>query len=190
MQKERLNRKYLPFVIGTLIWGITVLWINFHGAQWYNFDMFADACVAKRMAEQHTFFPKDWLFGNQYYIIATPAVTALFYGILRNSVQSMACASSLMFLLILLCFLWSFRPVLSKPALWTGLFCMAGSTILGDSISSSTYGFQILYTMASYYACYLLVILLHLGIWIRMGKRMTVSPLLIALALGASFSWP
>ena len=188
MQKDHLNRKYLPFVIGTLIWGITVLWINFHGAQWYNFDMFADACVAKRMAEQHTFFPKDWLFGNQYYIIATPAVTALFYGILRNSVQSVACASSLMFLLILLCFLWSFRPALSKTALWTGLFCMAGATILGDSISSSTYGFQILYTMASYYACYLLALLLHLGIWIRMGKRMTVSPLLIALALAASLT--
>ena len=50
MQTERLNRKYLPFVIGTLIWGITVLWVNFHGAQWYNFDMFADASVAKRMA--------------------------------------------------------------------------------------------------------------------------------------------
>ena len=58
-----LNRKYLPFVIGTLIWGITVLWVNFHGAQWYNFDMFADASVAKRMAEQRTLFPKDWLFG-------------------------------------------------------------------------------------------------------------------------------
>ena len=52
MQIERLSRKYLPFVIGTLIWGITVLWVNFHGAQWYNFDMFADASVAKRMAER------------------------------------------------------------------------------------------------------------------------------------------
>ena len=38
MQTERLNRKYLLFVIGTLIWGITVLWVNFHGAQWYNFE--------------------------------------------------------------------------------------------------------------------------------------------------------
>ena len=60
MQKDQLNRKkYLPFVIGTLIWGVTVLWINFHGAQWFNYDMFADASVAKRMAEQHSFFPKD-----------------------------------------------------------------------------------------------------------------------------------
>lgn len=188
MQTERLNRKFLPFVIGTLIWGITVLWINFHGAQWYNFDMFADASVAKRMAEQHTLFPKDWLFGNQYYIIATPAVSALFNGIFHNSVFSMACASSLMFLLNLLCFTWSFRPILSKPALMAGLFCMAGATILGDSISSSTYGFQILHTMASYYACYLLVILLHLGIWVRFGKTMPVSPLLIVLSLAASFA--
>lgn len=188
MQTERLSRKYLPFVIGTLIWGITVLWVNFHGAQWYNFDMFADASVAKRMAEQHTLFPKNWLFGNQYYVIATPAIAALFCGIFRNSVFSMACASSLMFLLILLTYYWSFRPILSKPALWTGVFCMAGATILGDSISSSTYGFQILYTMASYYACYLLVILLHLGIWGRFGKAMRVSPVLIGLALAASLA--
>ena len=188
MQTERLNRKYLLFVIGTLIWGITVLWVNFHGAQWYNFDMFADASVAKRMAEQHTLFPKDWLFGNQYYIIATPVLAALFNGIFHNSVFSMACASSLMFLLILLCYTWSFRPILSKPALMAGLFCMAGATILGDSISSSTYGFQILYTMASYYACYLLVILLHLGIWVRFEKAMPVSPLLIVSALTASFA--
>lgn len=188
MQTKRLNRKYLPFVIGTLIWGITVLWVNFHGAQWYNFDMFADAGVAKRMAEQHTLFPKDWLFGNQYYIIATPAVAALFHGIFHNSVLSMAWASSLMFLLTLLCFTWSFRPILSKPALMAGLFCMAGATILGDSISSSTYGFQILYTMASYYACYLLAILLHLGIWVRFEKKKPVSPLLIVLALAASFA--
>lgn len=188
MQKEHLNRKYLPFVIGTLIWGITVLWINFHGAQWFNFDMFADAAVAKRMAEQHSFFPKDWLFGNQYYIIATPAVGALFYNIFHNSVLSLASASSFMFLLILLCFRWSFCPILSKTALWVGMFCMAGTTILGDSISSSTYGFQILYTMASYYACYLLVLLLHLGIWIRMEKKMPVSPLFIISALAASFA--
>ena len=94
MQTERLSRKYLPFVIGTLIWGITVFWVNFHGAQWYNFDMFADASVAKRMAEQHTLFPENWLFGNQYYVIATPAIAALFCGIFRNSVFSMACASS------------------------------------------------------------------------------------------------
>lgn len=188
MQIERLSRKYLPFVIGTLIWGITVLWVNFHGAQWYNFDMFADASVAKRMAEQHTLFPKEWVFGNQYYVIATPAIAALFCGIFRNSVFSMACASSLMFLMILLTYYWSFRPILSKPALWTGVFCMAGATILGDSISSSTYGFQILYTMASYYACYLLVILLHLSIWVRFGKARMVSPVLIGLALAASLA--
>ena len=81
MQRQCLNRKYLPFVIGTLIWGITVLWVNFHGAQWYNFDMFADASVAKRMAEQNIIFSKDWLLGTQYFIIATPVWAALIISI-------------------------------------------------------------------------------------------------------------
>ena len=138
------------------------------------------AIKMKQMGE--VFLPKG------IYVIATPAIAALFCGIFRNSVFSMACASSLMFLLILLTYYWSFRPILSKSALWTGVFCMTGATILGDSISSSTYGFQILYTMASYYACYLLVILLHLSIWVRFGKARMVSPVLIGLALAASLA--
>jgi len=131
--------------------------------------MFADASVAKRMADQHTLFPKDWLFGNQYYVIATPAVAALFCSAFHNSVFSMACASSLMFLLIL-ADLW--MELLSN-SVETGVLDRpsdAGATILRERKSDFNYGFQVLYTMASYYACYLLVILLHLGIWVRFEK--------------------
>ena len=188
MRETRLKKEYLPFALGTLIWVITVLWINFHGAQWYNFDMYADADVARRMAEQNTLFPRDWIFGNQYYVIATPVVASLFYHACHNSVLAMSFASSLMFCLILLCCVWSFRPIFSAQALWVGLFCMAGGTLLGDSISSSTYGFQILYTMASYYACYLLVIVLHIGIWVRLRKNRRLSPVFPVLALMGSFA--
>ena len=188
MWKERLKREYLPFALGTLIWALTVIWVNFHGVQWFNFDMYADAEVAKRMAEQHTLFPENWIFGNQYYVIATPAVAALFYHIVPDSVCAMACASTLMYALILMSFVWCFMPIVSTQALWAGLFCMAGATLLGDSISSSTYGFQVLYTMASYYACYLLVILLHVGIWMRILKGIRVSMLAVIPTLAAVFA--
>lgn len=188
MRTDRTKKEYIPFVLGSLIWALTVVWINFHGAQWYNFDMFADASFARRAAEQNTLFPQDWIFGNQYYVIATPAVASLFYRLCHSSVFAMSCASSLMFCLILLCYVWLCRPLFSTGALWAGLFCMAGGTILGDSISSSTYGFQILHTMASYYACYLLVILLHLGIWVRLRKRMSVSPIILIIALMSSLA--
>ena len=184
---ERKNQ-YILFLLGTMAWTAAVLWVNFHAAQWYNFDMYADANVAKRMAEQKTFFPENWIFGNQYYIIATPVVASLFYRIFHNSVLAMSFAASLMFALVLLCYAWFTRPLFSKKAQWAGIFCMAGATILGDSISSSTYGFQILYTMAAYYACYLLVIVLHLGIWVRLRKGMKVSPVLPVLALAGSFA--
>ncbi len=186
MRTDRPKKEYLPFAFGALLWGITLLWVNFHGAQWYNFDMYADASFARLAAEQNTLFPQDWIFGNQYYVIATPAVASLFFRVCHESVFAMACAASLMFCLILACYVWCCRPLFSRRALWAGLFCMAGGSILGDSISSSTCGFQILYTMAAYYACYLLVILLHLGIWIRLRKKQKVSPIFPVLALTGS----
>ena len=188
LQTGERKKRYIFFLLGTLAWTAAVLWVNFHSAQWYNFDMYADASVAKRMAEQNTFFPENWIFGNQYYIIASPAIASLFYHVFHNSVLAMSCAASLMFVLILLCYAWFTRPLFSEKARWAGIFCMAGATILGDSISSSTYGFQILYTMAAYYACYLLVIVIHLGIWIRLRREIKVSKVVLILALIGSFT--
>ena len=188
MRSDRLKKEYLLFAFGTLLYVITVSWVNFHASQWYNFDIYADASIARRMAEQNTLFPENWIFGNQYYIIATPVAASLFYRIIHSSVLAMSCATSLMYALILLGYAWAVRPIFSTRAWWAGLFCMAGATIVGDSVSSSTYGFQILYSMASFYACYLLVIVLHLGIWVRLRKNDYVSPIVIALALIACFA--
>ena len=43
--------------------------------------MYSDAQIAKLMWEQKTIFPKNWIFGNQYYVIATPVLAAVMYGI-------------------------------------------------------------------------------------------------------------
>ena len=188
MGTEKTKKDGWIFLLGALIYIAAVTWINFHSAQWYNFDMFADAAVARRMAEQHSLFPEGWIFGNQYYVIATPVVAALFYLICHNTVLAMALATTLMYALILLSFYWCTKELFSKTACRIGLFCMAGATILGDSVSSCTYGFQIFYSMASYYACYLLVILLHLGIWVRISRRRPVSIPVTVIALLSSFA--
>ena len=55
----------LFFWIGAAVFVASILWLNFNGAQWYHFDMYADVQVALRMAEQNTLFPANWVFGNQ-----------------------------------------------------------------------------------------------------------------------------
>ena len=188
MRTEEHKKAGLLYLLGALVWFAAVTWVNFHGAQWYNFDMFADASFARLAAQQHSLFPEGWVFGNQYYVIATPAVAALFQMLFHNTLLSMALASTLMYALILLCFYWCCRELFSLKAQRLGLFCMAGATVLGDSVSSCTYGFQILFSMASYYACYVLVILLHLGIWVRIRRGRKLSALIIAAALLCSLA--
>ena len=64
-------------------------------------DMYADMLLAKKMWEQKTLFPEGWVFGNQYYVVATPVLAALFYGLLGNTNTAMICATECMTALIL-----------------------------------------------------------------------------------------
>ena len=56
--------------------------LNFGGfARYCNADVYADSQVAVRMWEQKSLFPEGWLFGNQFYVLATPVLSALLYGL-------------------------------------------------------------------------------------------------------------
>ena len=167
----------------TLVYFFSIVWINFHSCQWYNFDIYADAYVAKLMAEEHTLFPRDWIFGNQYYVIATPVLAALIQVFIHDSVLAMGIASSLMMVSIFWAFVWCCKPFFRRRSILTGLFCLSGAVILGTSASSSTYSFQIFYTMASYYACYVLGVLFHLGLYLRLRRDLPVKGRAIAVAV-------
>ena len=170
------------FLAGTLLFFVSIVLVNCFGAQWFNFDMYADARVAGLMAEQKSFFPDNWIFGNQYYLAATPNLAALLCLLTGDCVLATGIASSLMFLGILLAYRWCCRPIFSGGAAWVGLFCLGGACILGNSASSCNDGLLILATMASFYACYVLAILLHLGICIRLLQGTRVSPPVLILA--------
>ena len=177
------------FLGGSCLFFLAIVWVNFHSGPWYSFDMYADAYLARLMAEQRTLFPENWVFGNQYYVIATPVVAAFFYALCHNTVLAMSLASSLMTLLVLGSFVWCCRPFLSRRALAVGFFCLIGAVILADSAGTSPFGLQIFYTMASYYACYLWGILFHLGIYLRLreGRRVSSPLLLLALLTDLAF---
>ena len=154
-------------------WIISIFWVNFHCYQWYQSDAYSAALLGRLIAESHSFFPKDWIFSNQYYLIGAPDLTALFYWLLHDTVRSMSAASCVNTLLIILSFYWCFRPYLEKKELLVGLLCISGGIIFGTSAIRYISGLQVLFTLASYYACYLIVILLTLGCWLRLRDGQT-----------------
>ncbi len=143
------------------------LWINFNPEQWYNYDIYADAMVAKHMFQSKSLFPSDWTYGNQLYVTATPTLAALFYAFCKDSVLSLSLASVVMTVLTLLSFYWCLSPFTRKTGRIAGLLCLVGGVIFGTTASSDPKGLQVFYTMASYYSCYLIGILLTLGLWLR-----------------------
>ena len=183
MALKKKDRLSLLLFAAAAAYVIGILLINYHSAAWYTYDMYADAYVARLMSQERSFFPKDWYFGNQYYIIATPVLASLIYSLIPDSVSAMALASSLMLGLILFLFIWCCRPLFSTRAIAAGTLSLVGATILGDSAANCVYGLQLFYTMASYYACYAWVLLFHLGIWLRLRRGLPVSALLPILAM-------
>ena len=162
----------LLFLLGTTVYFVSCLTVNFVvGKTWYNPDMCMDALVSELMADEMTLFPSDWTFGNQYYIIATPVLGAFFSLFIDNGFYAMGLASSVMMCGIYVSYLWCLKPFVSRKVLIVGLFLLSGSMIFGTSACDYVYGFQLLYTMCSYYACYVIGGFLTLGLFFRIYKQ-------------------
>lgn len=172
------------FLAGSALYLLSALWINFHAGVWYDYDMYSDLLVAGLMARQRTLFPANWVFGNQYYVIATPALAALLMPLCQSGLRAMGLASSLMGLGVALSFVWCCRPFFRPASIAAGLFCLSGAVIVGTSAAADLCGMQLFYTMASYYACYLIGFLLHLGFWLRLrADKRASAPVCVALLL-------
>ena len=129
-------------------------------------DMYADTLVARLMWEGKTLFPFAYVFGNQLYVIATPVVSALFYGLTGSQNLSMALATTAMSLLIVLSFLWMLRPFVKRRlSLWAGLLMLV-SCAFGEKLVNQEQG-QLLFIMCSYYACYIITLFVVLGDYVR-----------------------
>ncbi len=172
------------FLFFTLLIATGIILINYNAQCLYNIDMYSDILAAKEMWTEKTIFPDTWVFGNQFYIAATPVVSALMYGILGDSFLAMATASSLMMVLVLLSFVYCLKEAVDKKYLTLGLFCIIGGTILCAGAGTDVRAWQILYTMASYYSFYFIGVLLNLGVWLRLKKYGKVTPMIfVALIL-------
>ncbi len=153
----------------------------------YCTDMYSDMLYAVRAWEARSIFPDGWVFGNQFYVIATPVWSALIYGITGHAALSMSLATIFMTLGIAFSLLWMLKSVF--PRLEVRLVALVGLVSLtaycGDAVYS-TNGWQLFFTMCSYYACYLITAFLCFGFFLRREERLTkprVALLILTLLL-------
>lgn len=143
------------------------LLLNVVGFERYcDSDMYADTLVAKRMWEQKAFFPQGWIYGNQYSVIATPALTALFYGLTGNVNTAMVIATELMTLFILISFFWVLRAITKDPLMQLFACLLLITSVIAPD-GPRTLNTQLFFVGASFYACYLITMFVVFGDYIR-----------------------
>lgn len=158
--------------------------------EYYDGDIYNDINYAKEAWKAKSIFPKDWIFGNQTYVVATPVLAALFYGIIGNGFTAMAIASCIMTVLIVLTYDWMTRTLFSYNERMAGFLFLIGVLLLKAHVATSQQGIQAFFTMASYYACYLINAFIVYGCYIRLrkgefsGKHIAMSVIGIALSFG------
>ena len=158
--------------------------------EYYDGDIYNDINYAKEAWKAKSIFPKDWIFGNQTYVVATPVLAALFYGIIGNGFTAMAIASCIMTVLIVLTYDWMTRTLFSYNERIAGFLFLIGFLLLKAHVATSQQGIQAFFTMASYYACYLINAFIVYGCYIRLrkgefsGKHIAMSVIGIALSFG------
>ena len=155
----------------------------------YCTDMYSDVLYAVRAWESKSIFPEGWVFGNQFYVIATPVLSALIYGITGHPALSMAIASILMTLGIACSLLWMLKPVFLRfeERLVVLLSLVVLTAYCGNAVYALN-GWQLFFTMCSYYACYLITAFLCFGCFLRRQEALT-KPRMVMLAVALLLSF-
>lgn len=150
-------------------------------------DMYADTLVAMMIWEQKSLFPLGYVFGNQLYVVATPVLAALFYGLTGSPNTAMALATTVMSVLILLSFFWLLRPVVKRELSLACAALMLVACAFGDKLVNQEMG-QLLFILCSYYACYLITLFVVLGDYTRSAADPGLRPLTLTLSLLLCFA--
>lgn len=190
---ERIKReKIFSVVLTVLLLGFVgmVFYINFSiNPEYYDGDIYNDINYAKEAWKAKSLFPKDWIFGNQTYVVATPVLAALFYGITGNGFTAMAIASSIMTVLTLLTYDWMTRTLFSYNERTAGFLFMIGFLLLKAPVATSQQGIQAFFTMASYYACYFINAFIVYGCYVRIRQGKFTGKHIIPAIIGVALSF-
>ena len=157
--------------------------------EYYDGDIYSDISYAKEAWKAKSLFPKDWLFGNQLYVVATPVLAAAFYGITHNGILAMGIASCVMSMLIVLTYDWMMKTVFNYNERTSGFLAMVGVLLIKSHIASGARGAQILFTMASYYSCYMITAFIVYGCYIRIRQKKFNAKQIPMAVIGALLSF-
>lgn len=163
-----IRKLFAVAVVGCILAQLLVFaYLGFRGFSRYcNSDTYADMQVAKRMWEQKTLFPSGWTFGNQCYVVATPVLASLLYGLLGNINLSMVLATEVMTVLILLSFLWLLRAAV-EDRLFRVVGCLTLITSVVAPYGVYSVNSMLFFSQAGFYSCYLITLFVVFGDYIR-----------------------
>ncbi|MBR6709086.1 MAG: hypothetical protein IKL84_05345 [Clostridia bacterium] len=191
MEKKHTSPAVWLMLPPLLLYAATFLVINFAGfAEFATPDVYADTLYAIEAWESGSVFPDGWSFGNQYYVVGTPVLAALLYGITGSPNLAMVLATTLMSLLLLLSLDRMLAPFAGRTVrLAAALLLMGGMTLPHAVLSNEG---QLLFLLASYYSCYLITIFVTLGDYLRavadphrpLGRPGTLLALALLFATG------
>lgn len=190
---ERIKREKIFSVVLTLLLfaflGL-VFYVNLScNPEYYDGDIYNDINYAKEAWKAKSIFPKNWIFGNQTYVVATPVLAALFYGITGNGFTAMAIASCIMTVFVVLTYDWMTRTLFSYNERTAGFLFMIGFLLLKAHVATSQQGIQAFFTMASYYACYLINAFIVYGCYVRIRQGKFTGKHIVLAVIGAALSF-
>ena len=190
---ERIKREKIFSVVLTLLLlaflGL-VFYVNLScNPEYYDGDIYNDINYAKEAWKAKSIFPKNWIFGNQTYVVATPVLAALFYGITGNGFTAMAIASCIMTVFVILTYDWMTRTLFSYNERTAGFLFMIGFLLLKAHVATSQQGIQAFFTMASYYACYLINAFIVYGCYVRIRQGKFMGKHIVLAVIGAALSF-
>lgn len=193
MNKKKGIKESIP----ALLW-LSVLCIYWTGIIRINFsqnpllycaDMYSDLMYAAAAWQSGSIFPEGWVFGNQYYAVATPVLAALMFLFTDDPCIAMGTAATCMGLGVLLSFNWMLRPVFPQlhQRLAAAVLFMTAVLWCGDA-ALAVNGWQLFFTMCAYYSCYAITAFLAFGCYLRRHRKW--SPgfcIMLLLTCGFSF---
>lgn len=187
-KKDKIFSVVLTVLIAAFL-GL-VFYINLScNPEYYDGDIYNDINFAKEAWEAKSLFPANWVFGNQTYVVATPVLAALLYGMIGNAVTAMAIASCIMTVLTVLTYEWMTRTLFSYNERTAGFLFLIGFLLLKAHVATSQQGLQAFFTMASYYSCYLITAFIVFGCYVRIRQKKFCKKHIPLLVIGAALSF-
>ena len=192
MKEKSKNEKLFSIILTLLLFAFLglVFYVNLScNPEYYDGDIYNDINFAKEAWKAKSLFPANWVFGNQTYVVATPVLAALLYGMIGNAVIAMAIASCIMTVLTVLTYEWMTRTLFSYNERTAGFLFLIGFLLLKAHVATSQQGLQAFFTMASYYSCYLITAFIVFGCYVRIRQKKFDKKHISMLVIGAVLSF-